>query len=177
MLARVACSDSRNRGSNSSHTRMVIVDHGNPGAWYGTSATEPATTVACASDAEVLAGLIGVLDSHELIFGRLMGLADAIGCRSSHLLTLTLLLSLPSTGITHKADNLVVAGKAENQNLAGDAAESKTETSAVQMPPPDTSISNALFTDVTNLNEHLKTIHAALPPRTAHLFSGYNDPR
>ena len=48
---------------------MAIGDHGNPGASHDTSATEPATTVACASDAEVLAGLIGVLDSHELIFG------------------------------------------------------------------------------------------------------------
>ena len=27
----------------------AIVDHGNPGAWYGTLATVPATTVACAT--------------------------------------------------------------------------------------------------------------------------------
>ena len=104
-----------------------------------------------------------------------MGLADATGCTSSPLLTLTLLLTLPSIGITHKADNLVVAEKVENQNLAGDTAESKTETSAVQSPPPDTSITNALFTPVTNLNEHLKTIQPAFPPHTAHLFSGYNN--
>ncbi|KAH9015481.1 hypothetical protein EDB85DRAFT_2156653 [Lactarius pseudohatsudake] len=43
---------------------MAIVDHGNPGAWHGTSMTVPATTVACANDAEVLDGM-GALDSHE----------------------------------------------------------------------------------------------------------------
>ena len=60
--------------------RTAIVDHGNPGAWHGTSATAPATTVACANDAEVLEGLLGALDSHEFVFGRLMALADALGC-------------------------------------------------------------------------------------------------
>ena len=38
----------------------TIVDHGNPasGAWHGTSATAPATTAACANDAEVFDGLL-----------------------------------------------------------------------------------------------------------------------
>ena len=40
----------------------------------------------------------------------------------------------------------LVAETAENQNLTGNAAESKTETSAVQQPLPDTSTGNALFT-------------------------------
>lgn len=80
ILARIARSHSRNRGSNGGRTRTAIVDHGNPGAWHGASATAPATTVACANDAEVLDGLVGALDSHEFIFGRLMGLADALGC-------------------------------------------------------------------------------------------------
>ena len=80
ILARIARSHSRNRGSNGAPTRTAIVDHGNPGAWHGTSATAPATTVACANDAEVLDGLLGALDSHEFVFGRLMGLADALGC-------------------------------------------------------------------------------------------------
>ena len=80
ILARIARSHSRNRGSNGAPTRTAIVDHGNPGAWHGTSATAPATTIACASDAEVLDGLLGALDSHEFVFGRLMGLADALGC-------------------------------------------------------------------------------------------------
>ena len=40
-------------------TCTAIVDHGNPGAWHGTSATA-ATTVGCTSDAELFEG---VLDS------------------------------------------------------------------------------------------------------------------
>jgi RNA exonuclease 1 len=92
ILARIARSRSRNRASNGGHTRTAIVDHGNPGAWHGTSATAPVTTVSCANDTEVLDGLIGALDSHEFIFGRLMGLADALGC-AWLLLTLTLPLT------------------------------------------------------------------------------------
>ncbi|KAN0141726.1 hypothetical protein V8E53_000188 [Lactarius tabidus] len=159
ILARIARSHSRNRGSNGGRMRTAIVDHGNPGAWYGASVTAPATTVACANDAEVLDGLVGALDSHEFIFGRLMGLADALGW------------------ITPKVD-AVVAEKTENQNLTGDAAETKTEGLEVPLPPPDDSNGNALFTAVTNLNDHLTTLHAALPPRTALLlFSGHSDPR
>jgi RNA exonuclease 1 len=56
---------------------VAIVDHGN--AWHGTSVTAPATTVLCANDVEVLDGLIRALDSHEFIFGQLMGLTDALG--------------------------------------------------------------------------------------------------
>ena len=59
--------------------RTAIVDHGNPGAWYGTSAMAPATTV-CTSDAEVLEGVLGALDLHEVVFARSMALADALGC-------------------------------------------------------------------------------------------------
>ncbi|KAN0141756.1 hypothetical protein V8E53_000218 [Lactarius tabidus] len=151
ILARIARSHSRNRGSNGGRTRTAIVDHGNPGAWHGASATAPATTVACANDAEVLDGLF--------IFGRLMGLADALGW------------------ITPKVD-IVVAEKTENQKLTGDAAETKTESSEVAPPAPDDSNSNALFAAVTNLNDHLTTLHAALPPRTALLlFLGHSDPR
>lgn len=77
ILARVARSL---HGPNGSAARAAIVDHGNPGAWHGTSATAPATTVACTNDAEVLDGLLGVLDTHDFVFARLMGLADALGC-------------------------------------------------------------------------------------------------
>ena len=83
---------------------------------------------------------------------------------------------LPSTGITPKADTVVVADKA-----TGDAPETKAETaetSEVQQPPPDSSTGNALFPAAKNLNDHLTTLHAALPPRTALLlFSGHSDPR
>ena len=53
ILARIVHSDSCNRGSNGARTRTAIVDHCNPGAWHGTSATAPATTVTCTNDAEV----------------------------------------------------------------------------------------------------------------------------
>ena len=77
-------------------------------------------------------------------------------------------MTLPSPGITFKADTLVVAEKA-----AGDAAEMKTETPEVQPPPPDASTRNGLFTAAKNLNDYLTTLQAALPPRTALLlFSG-----
>jgi len=68
------------RGPNGARTCTTIVDHGYLSAWHGTSATAPSTTVACANDAEVLDGLLGALDAHEFVFGRLMGLADTLGC-------------------------------------------------------------------------------------------------
>ncbi|KAH9055829.1 hypothetical protein EDB83DRAFT_2293073 [Lactarius deliciosus] len=151
ILARIARSHSRNRGSNGARTRTAIVDHGNPGAWHGGSATAPATTVACANDAEVLDGLVGALDSHEFVFGRLMGLADALGW------------------ITPKADNV------ETRNTTG-AAETKTDNAETPSAPDFTG--NSLFAAVTSLNAHLTALHAALPPRTALLlFSGHSDPR
>jgi RNA exonuclease 1 len=78
VLARIARSQSR--GPNGAGPRAAIVDHGNPGAWHGTSPAAPATTVACTNDAEVLDGVLSVLDTHEFVFARLMGLADALGC-------------------------------------------------------------------------------------------------
>jgi RNA exonuclease 1 len=64
---------------------MAIVDHGNPGAWHGTSDSSPVTMVQCTNDTEVLLdGVLSVLDAHEFVFARLMGLADAPGCAYSH---------------------------------------------------------------------------------------------
>lgn len=40
-----------------------IADPGNPGAWHGTSAAAPATTVACTSNVDVLEGVLGALNS------------------------------------------------------------------------------------------------------------------
>ncbi|KAI9428956.1 hypothetical protein BJY52DRAFT_1200720 [Lactarius psammicola] len=59
--------------------RTAIVDDGNPGTRHGTSATAPATTVACANDAEVLDRLLKVLNSHKFTFEQLMGSVDALG--------------------------------------------------------------------------------------------------
>ena len=93
--------------------------------------------------------------------------------REFFLLTLTPLTLPSTTGITPKADPLVVPDKA-----AGDAPETKAETSEVQQSPPDASTGNALFTAAKDLNDHLTTLHTALPPRTALLlFSGHSDPR
>ena len=55
----------------------AVVNHGNPAAWHGQKAS---TCVPCASDADVLAGLLGALDAHAFLFGRMTALADARGC-------------------------------------------------------------------------------------------------
>ncbi|KAN0138126.1 hypothetical protein V8E53_004015 [Lactarius tabidus] len=96
---------SLNRGSNDARTRTAIVDHGNPGGLV-------------LATAEVLDGPLGVLDSHEFIFGRLMGLAGVLDVR-----------------ITPKLDSLFSGEKEENQILSG-KAETKTESSEVPLPPP-----------------------------------------
>ncbi|KAI9445645.1 hypothetical protein BJY52DRAFT_1206691 [Lactarius psammicola] len=152
ILVRIARSRSRKSGSNGAPTRTAIVDHGNPGAWHGTSATVPATTVACANDAEVLGRLLGALDSHGFVFGRITPKADA--------------------------DGLSGAEKARDQNLTG-TAETKTENAETQpLPSPPDGNSNTLFAAVTNLDAHLTALHAALPPRTALLlYLGHSDPR
>ena len=81
ILARIARSQSHSpsRGAGTG-AYTAIVDHGNPGAWHGTSVAAPTTTVPCTTDAEVLEGALGALDSHEFIFARLMALADTLGC-------------------------------------------------------------------------------------------------
>ena len=83
ILARIA--RARGRGLDGGGARAAIVDHGNPGAWHGTSASAPATTVPCTTDAEVLDGILSVLDTHEFVFARLMGLAGALGCACAFL--------------------------------------------------------------------------------------------
>ncbi|KAH9022196.1 hypothetical protein EDB85DRAFT_1895320 [Lactarius pseudohatsudake] len=62
------------RGSNGICTRTALLYHGNLGAWHVSSATPPATTVACTNDADVLDGLLGALNSHEFVLEqRLLG--------------------------------------------------------------------------------------------------------
>ena len=180
ILARIACA--RCCGPNGGSARVVIVDHGNPGAWHGTSASAPATTVPCTTDAEVLDGILGALNTHEFVFARLMGLADALGCVCSFLswpLVLALGQSWPidtssSTGITPKApenaENPSNDTVAENTNPAG------PDTS--QSPPPQSPPEkNVVFEAVKSLDAQLTTLHAALPPCTAFLlFLGHSDP-
>ncbi|KAI9450824.1 hypothetical protein BJY52DRAFT_1419405 [Lactarius psammicola] len=137
ILAHIVRSHSRNRGSNGACTHTAIIDHSNPGAWHGTSAIAPATTVACANDAEVLDRLLGALDFHKLIFGRLMGLADA--------------LQVGWTTPKASADSLVCAENAGDQNLVG-LPETKTENAEnpPSLSPPDTN-DDSLFAAVANI--------------------------
>ncbi|KAH9047746.1 hypothetical protein EDB84DRAFT_1434650 [Lactarius hengduanensis] len=107
---------SRNRGSQVKWARMVIVYPGSPGAWDGTSTAAPAMTVACANNAQVSDRLLGAPTCHELIFGRLMGLTDALGI-------------MPKAGA-----DLPGAENAERQIRTG-AAETKTKTESAETPP------------------------------------------
>ncbi|KAI0266318.1 hypothetical protein BGY98DRAFT_1191446 [Russula aff. rugulosa BPL654] len=102
ILARIARSQSHTRsGGAGGGARAAIVDHGNPGAWHGTSASAPATTVPCTNDAEVIEGVVGALDSHEFVFARLMTLADALGWVT------------PKTSADDKANHAAVATDAD----------------------------------------------------------------
>ena len=64
------------RGGQGS-VRAAVVDHGNPSVMHGAKAT---TAIGCASDQEVLDGLMQAIPAHEFLFGRFTGLADALGC-------------------------------------------------------------------------------------------------
>lgn len=64
-------------GTPNNTIRTAVVDHGNPATWHGSKAT---TTVPCNTDEEVYEGVKEMLGSHEFVFGRFTGLADALGC-------------------------------------------------------------------------------------------------
>ncbi|KAN0141758.1 hypothetical protein V8E53_000220 [Lactarius tabidus] len=120
ILVRIARSHSHNSMAD---TRAAIVDHGNPGAWNGTSATAPPTVASHHRD-------------------------HAKGGQPSQ------------------------RRESRKPNLVGEA---QTKTESSESRPDDNS--NALFTAVTNLNNHLTTLHAVLPPRTTLLlFSEHSDP-
>lgn len=65
--------------SKSGILRTAVVDHGNPAVMYGSKST---TAVGCASDSEILEGLLGAIPTHDFAFGRFTALADALGCMS-----------------------------------------------------------------------------------------------
>ncbi|KAI9461294.1 hypothetical protein BJY52DRAFT_1222435 [Lactarius psammicola] len=138
---------------------------GSYGRIHGTSATVPATTVACANDVEVLDRLLGETPtSPEFVFGLLMPLADALGW------------------ITSKAgaDRLAGPEYAEYQSLTGvtEMTTENAETPPSPPPSPPDGNGNTLFAAVTNLNAHPTVLRAALPPRTVLLvFSEHSDPR
>jgi RNA exonuclease 1 len=98
-------------------------------------------------------------------------------------------LARPS-GITPKAapdsgPGLKNAETPSNGAISGNT-NNPTPCTPLSQPPPeslqekekDEEKKNGLFEAVTNLDEQLTTLHAALPPRTAFLlFSGHSDPR
>ncbi|KIM45581.1 hypothetical protein M413DRAFT_66110, partial [Hebeloma cylindrosporum] len=111
-------------GKAAGGVKSAVVDHGSPGVMHGAKAS---TAVGCKTDEEVMEGVLDVLPAHQFVFGRFMGLANALGW------------------VTPK-----------------DQAPTPAELSPV----------------LTALNTQLKTIHAALPPRTALvIFTGHSDPR
>ena len=67
ILERIARLQPGNHGSNDPCTRTTIIDHGNPDALHGTSATAHVMTIACANDAKILDRLLGALNSHEFV--------------------------------------------------------------------------------------------------------------
>jgi hypothetical protein len=147
----------------------------------------------------VLEGVLGALDSHEFVFARMMGLADALGCTWSFFSPIPqsptfwsgiLIYPSPSplSGVTPRSND----GGPENPETArNDAAPTQNANhaaaAAVDTPPtPPAAASpeqnqndnNVLFSAVSNLNAQLTALHAALPQRTAFLlFSGHSDPR
>ena len=135
---------------------------------------------------EVLDGIRGALDTHKFVFGRLMGLADALGCMCMFLswppvLALNQLWptdSFSSTGIAPKADadGPESAEIASNGAVAEKANPADIDTS--QSPPPQSPSKSVLFDAVTYLDAQLTMLRAALPPRASFLlFSGHSAPR
>ncbi|KAH8977723.1 hypothetical protein EDB92DRAFT_2108477 [Lactarius akahatsu] len=128
--------------------RTVIIYPGSPGAWHGTSATAPAVIVACANNAEVLDRLLGALSRHELILGRLMGLADALGLA-----------------------RIFLAQKMQNEKT-GPAQRRRRRKAQKRRRRRDCNAA------MTNLNANLTALHLALSLCTAPLiFSGNSDLR
>ncbi|KAH9177990.1 hypothetical protein EDB89DRAFT_1932161 [Lactarius sanguifluus] len=129
------------RGSNG--VRTAIANPANPVALHSTSATPPATTVACANDAEVVDELLGTLDSHEFVFGRPMRLADTLRW-----------ITLQGRHGQPRCHRKCRQPKPDWRSADEDR---KHET-----PPPPGGNGNTLFATVTNLNAHLTAI-TALP--------------
>ncbi|KAH9031825.1 hypothetical protein EDB84DRAFT_1599862 [Lactarius hengduanensis] len=166
------------RGPNDARTRTAIVDHGNPGAWHGTSVTAPATIVACANDAEVLDGM-GALDSHEF------RAADGVGwCHEVRIIPLS---NLQLTSYVVGVIGLSQRSRPRQARTASPVqATQKHKTwptrkrrrrKTRRAPPPDGN-GNTLFVARTNLDAHTTAFHAALRPRTTPLdFSGHSDLR
>ncbi|KAI5116896.1 hypothetical protein M0805_004164 [Coniferiporia weirii] len=60
------------------HLRTALVDRGNPSTWHAPGAGA-GRTLACASDAEVVQGILQCVDECDFVWARLSGLAEAQG--------------------------------------------------------------------------------------------------
>lgn len=67
-----------NAGTGGEKIRTAVVDHGNPGMMHGSKAN---TSLGCTDDEEVVRNFMDVVDSHDFVFARLMGLAGVRGCK------------------------------------------------------------------------------------------------
>jgi len=146
-------------GSNG--VKSAVVDHGNPSVMHGAKAT---TAIGCKSDEEVVDGVLNAVPSHHFTFGRLMALANTLGCEwiMVFLLSFSITEYLPAIGVTPKA--------------SADQPLPVSTLSVDSIPPPPSA--EHLVSVTTELNAHLKRIHASLPPRTALIiFTGHSDPR
>ena len=141
---------SRARGGTVS---SIVIDHGNPANWHGSTAT---TTIACKTDAEVLDGLLGSIPSHTFAFGRFTAIADALGCKYCMSLLACTLLTIPPA-ITNRS--------APDPTVEGDT---------IAPSPASKDIPSLLAT----LDSQLKQLYDSLPARTAVvIFTGHSDPR
>ncbi|KAF5381153.1 hypothetical protein D9757_009449 [Collybiopsis confluens] len=129
--------------------RTAVVDVGaNVTMMHGSKAN---TSLGCADDEEVVRKFEEAVESHDFLFVRLMGLASVRGW------------------ITPRANN--------------NSSDSSNPTSTSPAVPPPAPLAGeptheALSGALQTMSEHLKTIHAAVPPRTALLiFTGHSDPR
>ena len=132
--------------------RSAVVDHGNPGVMHGAKAT---TAVGCGSDREVLEGLLQAIPAHEFLFGRLTGIADAMGCGCWYIMF---------------SDRRVTV-------FLGLTPKSTADAPAVVVSPTEASPEVVAAAQVT-LNEQLTALYASFPARTALvIFTGHSDPR
>ncbi|CAE6517816.1 unnamed protein product [Rhizoctonia solani] len=67
---------SKSNGRHGKGSTSAVIDHGNPRAWHGAKAT---SAVSCQTDDQVVAGVIDAAQNHDLVFGRLLELSQALG--------------------------------------------------------------------------------------------------
>ncbi|QRW08352.1 exonuclease domain protein [Ceratobasidium sp. AG-Ba] len=66
----------KSNGRHGKGATSAVIDHGNPRAWHGAKAT---SAVACQSDDQVVTGVLEAAQNHDFVFGRLLGLSQALG--------------------------------------------------------------------------------------------------